>query len=51
MERLTSIPRRAQDYYNSLSTTSRYALWAYAALQVSVIGWMVYVGPAAMFEM
>ncbi|ORY40012.1 hypothetical protein BCR35DRAFT_327477 [Leucosporidium creatinivorum] len=51
LERIRSLPRRAQDYYNSLSSTSRYALWAYVALQVLITGAVIYQGPAEIFAM
>lgn len=51
LERISSLPRRAQDYYNSLSSTSRLALWAYVALQVLITAAVIYQGPAEIFAM
>lgn len=51
LERISSLPRRAHDYYNSLSSTSKLALWAYIALQVVITGAVIYQGPAEIFAM
>jgi hypothetical protein len=51
LERIRSLPRRAQDYYSSLSSTSKLALWAYIALQVVITGAVIYQGPAEIFAM
>ena len=48
---LASLPRKAQDYYNSLSSQSKVALWVYAAIQVIITAGVLYKGPAAIFEM
>lgn len=48
---LGSLPRKGKEYYSTLSTQSRVALWAYIALQVVITAGVIYKGPAAIFEM